>query len=99
MVGILPYIWLRLKAISTSFQILIEYIAVIMPQKASAVPMMQEPAFSVALLLAFFAMMFGTRHRDVAKRTEGMLGAIAFESLVKLVAFTAVDLFVIFWPV
>ncbi len=95
-VGILPYISLQLKAISASFQILIQYPAVIMPQKASAVPMLQEPAFSVALLLAFFAMVFGTRHLDVAERHEGMVAAIAFESLVKLVSFTAVGLFVTF---
>ena len=95
-VGILPYISLQLKAISTSFQILIQYPEIIMPQKASAVPMMQEPAFSVALLLAFFAIVFGTRHLDVAERHEGMVAAIAFESIVKLVSFTAVGLFVTF---
>jgi Na+/proline symporter/nitrogen-specific signal transduction histidine kinase len=93
-VGILPYISLQLKAISTSFQILIQYPAIVMPQRASAVPMLQEPAFSVALLLAFFAIVFGTRHLDLSERHEGMVAAIAFESLIKLIAFTAVGLFV-----
>jgi hypothetical protein len=38
--------------------------------------------------------MFGTRHLDASERHEGMVAAIAFESLVKLVAFLAVGLFV-----
>ena len=39
---------------------------------------------------------FGTRHIDATERHEGMVAAIAFESLVKLVAFLAVGVFVTF---
>ena len=39
-------------------------------------------------------MMFGTRHLDSTERHEGMVAAIAFESVVKLVAFLAVGAFV-----
>jgi Na+/proline symporter/nitrogen-specific signal transduction histidine kinase len=92
--GILPYISLQLKAISTSFQILVQYPDIVMPQRASGLQMMEDPAFSVALVLGFFAIVFGTRHLDLAERHEGMVAAIAFESLVKLVSFTAVGLFV-----
>ena len=38
--------------------------------------------------------MFGTRHLDSAERHEGMVAAIAFESIVKLLAFLAVGVFV-----
>ncbi len=92
--GILPYISLQLKAISTSFQILVQYPDIVMPQRASGLQMMEDPAFSVALVLGFFAIVFGTRHLDLAERHEGMVAAIAFESLVKLISFTAVGLFV-----
>jgi Na+/proline symporter/nitrogen-specific signal transduction histidine kinase len=92
--GILPYISLQLKAISTSFQILVQYPDIVMPQRASGLQMMEDPAFSVALVLGFFAIVFGTRHLDLAERHEGMVAAIAFEALVKLVSFTAVGLFV-----
>src|SRR6266545_4660886 len=38
----------------------------------------------------------GTRHLDAAERHEGMVAAIAFESLIKLLASLAVGLFVTF---
>ena len=46
--------------------------------------------------MALFAILFGTRHIDASEQHEGMVVAIAFESVVKLVAFLAVGLFVTF---
>jgi signal transduction histidine kinase len=46
--------------------------------------------------MALFAILFGTRHIDASEQHEGMVAAIAFESVVKLVAFLAVGLFVTF---
>ena len=46
--------------------------------------------------MALFTIAFGTRHLDVSERHEGMVAAIAFESLVKLIAFLAVGIFVTF---
>lgn len=48
----------------------------------------------VAAVLAAFTILFGTRHLDATERHEGMVAAVAFESLVKLLAFLAVGLFV-----
>ncbi len=94
-VGILPYISLQLKAISTSFSILIAYPEIRMPsQTAGAV--WQDTELYITLALAAFAILFGTRHIDASERHEGMVAAIAFESLVKLVAFLAVGVFVTF---
>ena len=93
-IGILPYISLQLKAISTSFQILLQYPEIVMPKRDGTAILMQDTAFYVALLLALFTIAFGTRHLDAAERHEGMVAAIAFESLVKLVAFLAVGVFV-----
>ncbi|MHB1248615.1 MAG: ATP-binding protein, partial [Polaromonas sp.] len=56
----------------------------------------RDSAFYVALVLAGFTMMFGARHLDTAERHEGMVAAIAFESVVKLAAFLAVGLFVVY---
>ena len=58
---------------------------------------MQDTAFYVALFMALFAIAFGTRQLDAAERHEGMVAAIAFESLVKLVAFLAVGVYVAFF--
>jgi Na+/proline symporter/nitrogen-specific signal transduction histidine kinase len=94
-IGVVPYIALQLKAISRSFTILLGYPDVVMPNPAATEPIWGDTAFQVALLLAAFTILFGTRHLDASERHEGMVAAVAFESLVKLAAITAVGLFVI----
>jgi len=93
-IGILPYISLQLKAISTSYSILVQYPAIVMPHALDAAPLRHDTALWVALILAAFTIAFGTRHLDAAEHHQGMVAAIAFESLVKLVAFLAVGAFV-----
>ncbi|MBE0625777.1 MAG: histidine kinase [Burkholderiales bacterium] len=93
-VGIIPYISLQLKAVSSSFTILLQYPQVIAPAKLGAMPILQDTALGVALILAAFTIAFGTRHLDAAEHHEGMVAAIAFESLVKLLAFLSVGAFV-----
>jgi Na+/proline symporter/nitrogen-specific signal transduction histidine kinase len=95
-IGIIPYIALQLKAVSTSFLILLQYPAVVMPPKGQSVALLEDTALYVALLLGTFTLLFGTRHLDATERHEGMVAAIAFESLVKLLAFLAVGIFVTF---
>ena len=94
--GVLPYISLQLKAVSNSFTILVQYPEVHMPDKTASVTILHDTAFYVALILAAFTIAFGTRHLDASERHEGMVAAIAFESLVKLIAFLAVGAFVTF---
>jgi Na+/proline symporter/nitrogen-specific signal transduction histidine kinase len=95
-VGILPYISLQLKAISTSFSILLQYPEMAMPKGARGTSLLQDTELYVTLVMAAFAILFGTRHIDASERHEGMVAAIAFESVVKLVAFLAMGLFVTF---
>ena len=92
-VGIMPYISLQLKAVSTSFDVLLHYPEVTSPRELSYVPLLGDTAFYVALVLAAFAILFGTRHIDATEHHEGMVAAIAFESVVKLIAFLAVGVF------
>src|SRR5215813_13029151 len=96
-VGILPYISLQLKAVSSSFTILVQYPEVLLPAQAGAAPIREDTALWVALILAAFTIAFGTRHLDAAEHHQGMVAAIAFESLVKLLAFLAVGVFVTFY--
>ena len=93
-IGILPYISLQLKAITVSFGILIHYPQIAMPAHVSESSLLQDTALYVALLMAAFAILFGTRHIDASEHHEGMVAAVAFESVVKLVAFLAVGLLV-----
>jgi Na+/proline symporter/signal transduction histidine kinase len=93
-VGVIPYIALQLKAVSNSFTILAAAPAIVMPARAAAVPLLHDSALYVAIIMAAFTILFGTRHLDATERHEGMVAAIAFESVVKLCAFMAVGLFV-----
>jgi Na+/proline symporter/nitrogen-specific signal transduction histidine kinase len=95
-VGILPYISLQLKAISTSFSILAQYPDIVMPKASTGAAILRDAEFYVTFAMAVFAILFGARHIDASERHEGMVAAIAFESVVKLVAFLAVGLFVTF---
>ncbi len=92
-IGVVPYIALQLKAVSGSFTILTRH-AIGLSVPPGAPPAQPDTAFWMALLLATFTILFGTRHLDASERHEGMVAAIAFESLVKLVAFLAVGIFI-----
>ena len=95
--GVVPYIALQLKAISRSFTILQSHPDIDLPAIAQPIPILQDTALYVALLLAAFTILFGARHLDASERHEGMVAAIAFESIVKLVAFLAVGIFATFY--
>jgi Na+/proline symporter len=90
LVGVLPYIALQLKGIVLGVNLLIG-------ANADATgTRVQDTALVVSLVLALFAIVFGTRSLDVTEHHRGMVLAIAFESLIKLLAFLAVGVFVVF---
>ncbi len=86
-VGIVPYMALQLKAVASGY-------AVLTAQAQSHGAWWGDSTFYVALALAGFTVLFGTRHLDTTERHEGMVAAIAVESVVKLLAFLAVGIFV-----
>jgi Na+/proline symporter/nitrogen-specific signal transduction histidine kinase len=94
---IMPYIALQLKGVSASFNVLLRYPEVAAAVEARPASMFQDTALYVAALMAAFAMLYGTRHIDATERHEGLVAAIAFESIVKLVAFLAVGIYVTFF--
>jgi Na+/proline symporter/signal transduction histidine kinase len=84
-VGVLPYIALQLKAISFGFEVL--------AGAPVSTPQVVDGALATAIMLAAFAILFGTRDLVSTESHHGMVLAIAFESLVKLAAFLAVGLY------
>ena len=88
LVGVLPYIALQLKGIVLGVNLLIG------AGPDSSGIRAQDTALIVSLILALFTILFGTRNLDVTEHHRGMVLAIAFESLVKLLAFLAVGAFV-----
>jgi Na+/proline symporter/nitrogen-specific signal transduction histidine kinase len=95
-VGIMPYISLQLKAVSTSYSVMVHFPDFEMIQSHRVTSLWNDNAFSVAMVMAAFAILFGTRHIDATERHEGMVAAIAFESVVKLLAFSAAGIFITF---
>jgi PAS domain S-box-containing protein len=93
-IGIMPYISLQLKGVSASINVLMQYPELIFTTSPRAI--WTDTAFYVAVVMAIFTIIFGTRHLDTFERHEGMVAAVAFESVVKLLAFLAVGLFVVY---
>jgi len=92
-VGIVPYVALQLKAIATGYSLLTSGHAAAGGTIAGAA-WWHDSTLYMALVLAGFTIAFGTRHLDTTERHEGMVAAIAVESVVKLLAFLAIGAFV-----
>ncbi len=91
-IGTVPYIALQLKAVSSS-------VAALVPELGNGTdtfPVFGDVALLVALSMALFAIMFGTRHADATEHQNGMMLAVAAEAVVKLAAFLVVGAFVTF---
>jgi Na+/proline symporter/signal transduction histidine kinase/CheY-like chemotaxis protein len=93
-IGVVPYIALQLKAISATLTIGLGSSVVFGPAQDGQ----DRLAFAVALLLALFAMAFGTRRVEAGEHQNGLMTTIAAESVVKLLAFLIVGAFVV-WGV
>ncbi len=95
--GVMPSIALQLKAVAHTFDILtvppealgrgVKFLLPLLPPYI-------DTAFIAAFILGIFGVMFGARHLDSTERHEGLVAAIALESLVKITAFIAVGIFV-----
>ena len=84
LVGTLPYIALQIRAVTESLGVLTQ----------------QAPphvlAFGFCLMLIVFAILFGARHISPREKHRGLVAAIAFESLVKLIALLLAGAFAVF---
>jgi len=90
--GIIPYISLQLKAITDCLKII-----ALATNAEKTENFNLHIAFYVSIILATFTIMFAARKPEPNERHEGMVVAIAFESIVKLVAFVAVGVFVTYF--
>ncbi len=83
LIGITPYLGLQMKAIMNTFTIL-----------AGETRGSEAAGWVITLILGIFAIIFGARKLDASERHGGLVFAIAFESIVKLIAFILVGVFV-----
>jgi Na+/proline symporter len=95
-VAIMPNLALQLKAVAYTFDLLATSAAASGGLRSlfPALPPSVDTSFLVTLFLALFGILFGARRLDVSERHEGLMAAIALQSVVKLVAFLAVGIFV-----
>ncbi|MCH3884139.1 sensor histidine kinase [Tenacibaculum aquimarinum] len=89
--GTLPYISLQLKAVSETFEIMSDDSGSITTVGLS------DSTFYVALLLAVFAAFFGTQRTDASEKHKGIIASVAFESVLKLVFFLIIGVYVTFY--
>jgi len=87
-IAIIPYIALQLKAITMSIEVF--------DAQQNLFNNHHLNAFFITFLLIVFSILFGTRNLDVTEHQYGMMNAIAFESIIKLIAFCAVGLFALY---
>lgn len=90
LVGVLPYLALQLKGIVLGVNLLT------LSSEHGSGQQSQDIALFVTVGLALFTILFGTRNLDVTEHHRGLMFAIAFESVIKLMAFIAVGLFVLY---
>ena len=88
--AIVPYISLQLKAISETFNVITDHNIV-----SSSI--INDTTFYIAILLALFAAFFGTQHTDASEKHKGIITAIALESVIKLIFFLIIGVYVTFY--
>jgi len=84
LIGVLPLLALQIQAVADSVQILTQETG------------QNTVALGFCVLITLFAILFGARHISTREKHEGLVIAIAFESLVKLIAIGAVGLYALY---
>ena len=95
LIGVTPYIALQLKAVAASFDALggaSEWRTGV----GAEWTLFGDTGFWVAVCMATFVILFGTRNLGADEHHPGIVAAIAFESLVKLLSLAAIALFAVY---
>jgi Na+/proline symporter/signal transduction histidine kinase len=87
--GILPYIALQLKAIAETFHIVTK------TETSSLI--LNDTTTYVAIALALFSSYYGTRYVDASEKRKGIVTAVAIESVLKLVFFLVIGIYVTYF--
>lgn len=88
-IAVVPYLALQYKAVTMSLAVL--------TGNDAQTHVFGDPALYVASLMALFSILFGTRQVDATEHRPGLILAVAFESLVKILALVAVGVFTLIW--
>lgn len=86
LVALVPYIALQLRAVSASFSAVTDV-------DATRIPWFTDVSAGVAVVMILFAILFGARKLSLSEKHPGLMDAVAFESIIKLLSFALVGLF------
>ncbi|UOB17122.1 ATP-binding protein [Abyssalbus ytuae] len=89
--GTIPYLSLQLKAISETFEIISDRTG------NTYTSIVNDSTFYIAVILAVFATFYGTQTPDASEKHRGIVTAVAFESILKLVFFLSVGAYVTYY--
>lgn len=92
--GVIPYVALQLKAIATTFELVTHPLDQLPP---SNIVFWKDTAFHISWIMAAFVIIYGTRDIDASEQHPGMILAVAFESIVKLIAILVIGVWVVFY--
>jgi Na+/proline symporter/nitrogen-specific signal transduction histidine kinase len=90
LIAIIPYVALQLKAISETFDIF-------SGSDNAQNPIYSDSTFYIAILLAVFVALYGTQTTDASRKRSGLMFVIAVESILKLLFFLCVGIYVTFY--
>ena len=84
LIGVLPLLALQIQAVADAIGIL------------TLEPMQGRVAFGYCVLITLFTVLFGSRHIAAREKHEGLVFAIAFESIVKLAALGIIGVYALY---
>jgi Na+/proline symporter/signal transduction histidine kinase len=87
--GILPYIGLQLKAIAETFHVV--------GKTEISLLIFDDTTTYVAIALALFASYYGSRYVDASEKRRGIVTAVALESVLKLLFFIMIGIYVTYF--
>ncbi|XLS30860.1 ATP-binding protein [Flavobacteriaceae bacterium M23B6Z8] len=91
LLGVIPYIALQLKAVSETFEIITQNV------NSGSQELLYDSTLYISLLIAIFVAFFGTRSSDASEHKEGIMTVVALESVLKLLFFLVIGLYVCFY--
>ena len=89
LIAVVPYLALQYKAVTMSLTVLTGHDV--------QMQIWGDPTLYVAVVMALFSILFGTRQVDATEHRPGLILAVAFESLVKILALVSVGIFAFVW--
>jgi signal transduction histidine kinase/Na+/proline symporter len=90
-IGIVPYISLQIKAISDSFEIILSQNNQFSWIKISNLSII------VSFIIGLFIIIFGAKKMESNEYHSGIVASVAFESVLKLVAFLVAGIFIVYF--